>query len=220
MLTSKMQNMSTEDDRTAFCKEICQEKKSVQKKRKNTWLLITEVIFNIKSSQPVIFFPNVYGGTPQSIHIWMCIWVGAQGGCGVQLPRGRNVQERAGPDHILLPSSISQQELLHFNHPDMFFPTTWLSWNGIRANAWLPVIAVTSSEAFLWPWICHEHNGLHMLPMEREEGEGIPKEARASLNVKASLSENSHDKSIKAHAALSLESFEQESRIRVSQRTV
>lgn len=65
----------------------------------------------------------------------------------------------------------------------------------------LPVL-----KAFLWPWICREHNGLHMLPMEREEGEGIPKEARASLNVKASLSGNSHDKSIKAHAILSLES--------------
>lgn len=63
----------------------------------------------------------------------------------------------------------------------------------------LPVL-----QAFLWPWICCKHNDLHMLPMEREEGEDIPREARASLNVKASLKENSHDKSIKAHAIRSL----------------
>lgn len=136
------------------------------------------------------------------MHIWICTWVGAQGGS----PRGRKVQDRAEPDHILLPSPSHSRNFSTSTSPDMFFPTTWLYWNEIRANAWLPIIAVTSSEAFLWPWICHEHNGLHMRPMEREEGEGIPKEARASLNVKASLSENSHDKSIKAHAILNLES--------------
>lgn len=76
MLTSKMQNMSTEDDRTAFCKEICQEKKSVQKKRKNTWLLITEVIFNIKSSQPVIF-SQTFMEALLSLYIYECAfgWV-------------------------------------------------------------------------------------------------------------------------------------------------
>lgn len=71
-----MQNMSTEDDRTAFCKEICQEKKSVQKKRKNTWLLITEVIFNIKSSQPVIF-SQTFMEAFLSLYIYECAfgWV-------------------------------------------------------------------------------------------------------------------------------------------------